>query len=284
LKIGVVGKNGQLAKSISFINKEYEIVYFDKDAFQILDFNDVKKTFFPFEFEVIINCSAYTNVELAETNKTLAYNLNVKGLSNLVTYCKQNKIFLIHISTDYVFDGLKRFPYTEEDQTNPISIYGKTKEIGEKVILESKLPSLIIRTSGLFSHFGNNIYMRFLKLLKEEVEINVCYDQITSPTSSLDLARIILSLIIRQKNILNPTLIHVTNSGSASWYDFIKRISDNHGIYKTQINKVLLEELDFKANRPKYSVLSTQKLYEEFEIKLRSWENALVEVSLIAKI
>ena len=279
MRIAVIGKSGQLAQSIAFVGKDYNhpIQFIGKEDLDITDTLSVESALNEFAPEVLINCSAYTAVDAAEEDKLMAEALNVKAIHVLVNVCKRHEIFLIHVSTDYVFDGKSKNPYIETDLTNPQTVYGKTKLEGENVVLKSDLPSIVIRTSWLYSPFGKNFYKTIRQRIEEQSILNIVNDQIGVPTSALDLARVLLKMAEKNNEITKPELFHVSNFGLATWYEFAIAIRDFlHSTHS--INPVSSEAFITKAKRPHYSVLSTQKLEDRYGIQMRPWEEALKEV------
>ena len=216
MRIGVIGRKGQLAQSIDFVNnQELEIDFFGKETLDISETSiPVLKEHFK-DLDVLINCAAFTAVDLAERYSFEADKLNNQCVFSLAKVCKELGVFFIHISTDYVFDGQSSQPYREEDQTNPKTIYGKSKQKGEEHILNSKIPSIIIRTSWLFSPFKNNFYNTIKQRISANQKLSVVTDQYGTPTSALDLARVILEFAKNHQGILQPEIVHVANPGVA---------------------------------------------------------------------
>ena len=279
MRITVIGKSGQLAQSIAFVSKNYNhhIQFLGKEDLDITDTLSVESAIIEFDPEVLINCSAYTAVDAAEEDELMAETLNVKAIHVLVNVCKRHEIFLIHVSTDYVFDGKSKNPYTETDRTNPQTVYGRTKLEGENVVLKSDWPSIVIRTSWLYSNFGKNFFKTIRQKIEERSILNVVNDQIGVPTSALDLARVLLKMAEKNAEITKPDLFHVSNFGSATWYEFAITIRDL--LHSTHfINPVSSKVFITKAKRPQYSVLSTQKFEDRYGIEMRPWEEALKEV------
>jgi len=225
---------------------------------------------------LIINCSAYTAVDKAEECPEDAYSINRMGVIQLVQFCEENQIKLIHFSTDFVFDGEARSPYDEDDFTGPKSIYGASKLAGEEVILQSSLSAVVIRTSWLYSPFGHNFCKTMLRLGTERSELSVVNDQIGTPTSALDLARVVFQ-IIESGLPDTPELYHVSNTGQCSWADFAREIFNLKGV-SVIVNNTTTEAFNAPAPRPKYSVLSTEKLLFTYGIAMRPWKEALKEV------
>jgi dTDP-4-dehydrorhamnose reductase len=274
MKIAVIGKNGQLATCLKEVfPRELEIPFYGSSEVDITN----SETYAPLKSaDLIINCSAYTAVDKAEECPEEAYAINRMGIIQLVQFCEVHQIKLIHFSTDFVFDGDTGTPYTEESFTGPKSIYGASKLAGEEVILQSSLSALVIRTSWLYSPFGHNFCKTMLRLGSERSELSVVNDQIGTPTSALDLARVVFEII--KKGLPNsPEIFHVSNSGQCSWADFAREIFREKGL-KIKVNNTTTEAFNAPAPRPKYSVLSTEKLLFTYGIAMRPWKEALKEV------
>ena len=278
MRIAVIGKSGQLARSLAHVaGPTHELLFFGKEALDVTDATSVRKGLNSETFEVLINCSAYTAVDAAEDDKAGATALNVNAVNHLIEACRQKGAFLIHVSTDYVFDGSAARPYSEEDVCNPQSVYGHTKRAGEQLVLSSGLPSLVVRTSWLYSPFGKNFYKTIRQRLEAGAPLQVVNDQHGVPTSALDLARALLQLAERHQNIIKPELLHVSNTGLSTWYDFAVAIGK--AVAPDQpISPVNSSAFKTKAKRPAYSVLSTKKLALRYTINMRHWFEALQEV------
>ena len=266
MKILVTGAKGMLGSDLValLLEKKHEVLAFDREL-DITDKSSIEKIV-SMKPEVIINCAAYTNVDLAETEKELCYKLNVVGVENLVEAANSCKASLVQFSTDYVFDGTKE-AYDESDPQKPINYYGETKAIGEKFILANAKKYYIVRTSWLFGKNGKNFVETMKKLASEKGSVTVVNDQFGRPTFTKDLSLGILSLI-EKKPLFG--IYHLTNSGSCSWFDFAKKI-----ISLSKLNSKVLHcttnEFPRPAKRPKFSVLNNNKLPQ-----LRTWEEALV--------
>ena len=274
MKIAVIGKNGQLATCLKEVSpRELEIPFYGSSEVDITN----SETYAPLKSaDLIINCSAYTAVDKAEECPEEAYAINRMGIIQLVQFCEEHQIKLIHFSTDFVFDGETGTPYTEENFTGPKSVYGASKLAGEEVILQSSISALVIRTSWLYSPFGHNFCKTMLRLGSERSELSVVNDQIGTPTSALDLARTVFQIIEKGLPIA-PELIHVSNSGQCSWADFAREIFREKGL-KIKVNNTTTEAFNAVAPRPKYSVLSTEKLLFTYGFAMRPWKEALKEV------
>ena len=278
MRIAVIGKSGQLARSLAHVaGPTHELLFFGKEALDVTDATSVRKGLNSETFEVLINCSAYTAVDAAEDDKAGATALNVNAVNHLIEACRQKGAFLIHLSTDYVFDGSATRPYSEEDVCNPHSVYGHTKRAGEQLVLSSGLPSLVVRTSWLYSPFGKNFYKTIRQRLEAGAPLQVVNDQYGVPTSALDLARALLQLAERHQNIIKPELLHVSNTGLSTWYDFAVAIGK--AVAPDQpISPVDSSAFKTKAKRPAYSVLLTDKRENEFGYAMRPWHEGLAEV------
>jgi dTDP-4-dehydrorhamnose reductase len=274
MKVAVISKNGQLASCLKEVApKGLDIDFYGSDEVDITRCD----TYVPLaSSNLIINCSAYTAVDKAEECPEDAFVVNRMGVIQLVEFCAMHQIKLIHFSTDFVFSGEGLAPYKEEDFTGPKSVYGASKLAGEEVILQSSLSALIIRTSWLYSPYGYNFCKTMLRLASERSELSVVADQIGTPTSALDLARAVFKII--EKGLpKTPELIHISNTGQCSWADFTREIFRQKGISVT-VNDTTTETFNATAKRPKYSVLSTEKLLFRYGIVMRHWKEALSEV------
>jgi dTDP-4-dehydrorhamnose reductase len=274
MKVAVIGKNGQLASCFKEVApKGLDIAFYGSDKVNITR----SDTYEPLaSADLIINCSAYTTVDKAEEFPEDAYAVNRMGVIQLVSFCEQHQIKFIHFSTDFVFSGEGFNPYSEEDFTGPKSVYGASKRAGEEVILQSSLSALVIRTSWLYSPYGHNFCKTMLRLGSERSELSVVADQIGTPTSALELARAVFE-IIQQGLPETPELLHISNTGQCSWADFAKEIFRQKDLTVT-VNDTTTEAFNAPAKRPKYSVMSTEKLLFRYGITMRPWKEALSEV------
>ncbi len=276
MNILVTGANGQLGNSIRKVAAKYPDYHFFFTDIPEVDITDpalLEQLIQANNIRAIINCAAYTAVDKAEADADLARKINVDGPRNLATAAKKANIKLIHISTDYVFNGNGNLPLKETDPTDPVGIYGKTKLDGETAVKESGCDSLIIRTAWLYSEFGGNFVKTMLRLGKEKEELSVVYDQAGTPTYATDLAIAILDLL--QKGFSGCTLYHYSNEGVISWYDFAKAIFDLSGI-RIILNAIESSEYPTPAKRPAYSVLSKKKI-KEAGAKVPYWRDSLIE-------
>jgi dTDP-4-dehydrorhamnose reductase len=275
VNILVTGGNGQLAsciKSIANNSEHYNFIYSNSKDLDISSENQVNVFFSNHKIDWCINCAAYTAVDKAETEFILAQKINSEGAKNLALACKKHEIKLIHISTDFVFDGSKNEPYTELDQPNPINIYGQTKLNGENEICSNLNSYFIIRTSWLYSEFGHNFMKTMLRLSSERDELNIVNDQIGTPTYAVDLATAILKII--SLNSAKYGLYHYSNDGIATWYDFANAIFEINNISITT-HPIPSTAFPTPAKRPKYSVLDKSKIKNTFDLEIPHWMQSL---------
>lgn len=283
INILVTGANGQLGSELKSIfkngtlkfNKPTNLIFTDIDTLDISNSVILKKFFQDHSFDYVINCAAYTNVDLAEKEKEKAYNVNATCVKNIVESIKGQNTRFIHISTDYVFDGNSHIPYTEDMQTNPQSVYGNSKLDGEKYALEFE-NAIVIRTSWLYSSYGNNFAKTIHKLCKERESLNVVFDQVGTPTYAYDLAKAIFQIIKQSiaENIFSPGIYHFSNEGVCSWYDFAKIIA-NKAYSKCNINPIESKDYPTTVKRPFYSVLNKNKIKSTYNIKIPHWQDSL---------
>ena len=276
MNVLVTGANGQLGNSIRKIAAEYPSFHFfftDIPEVDITDATCVEELVRTNHIEAIVNCAAYTAVDKAETEQETARKINVEGPRNLAGIAKNANIKLIHVSTDYVFNGEGNVPLKEEAPIAPVGVYGKTKLEGEIAVQEGGCDALVIRTAWLYSEFGGNFVKTMLRLGSEREELGVVYDQIGTPTFATDLAIAILDLL--QKGFSGYTLYHYSNEGAISWYDFAQAIFDLSSI-QLKLNAIESHEYPTPAKRPPYSVLSKKKI-KEAGIKVPYWRDSLVE-------
>ena len=273
----VVGANGQLGNCIRLFLKDTAI-YTDKEELDITDENAVKEFVKNNNFKCIINCSAYTAVDKAENDVELATKINVAGVRNLA----KTNIPLIHISTDYVFNGKNNVPYVETDTTDPMSVYGKTKLEGEKEVLKYSKSAIIIRTAWLYSQFGNNFLKTMLRLGKEKESLNVVFDQVGTPTYAIDLAEVIFKILQSGKYENMKEIYHFSNEGVCSWYDFAVEIMKEAGL-NCKVKPIESKDYPTLAVRPSFSVLNKGKIKKDFDVEIRHWRKAMIECLNILK-
>ncbi|WP_350291508.1 dTDP-4-dehydrorhamnose reductase [uncultured Croceitalea sp.] len=280
IKILVTGGTGQLASCIAEASlnhiRNMKFVYRSSAELDITNLKAVSKEFETGNYDFCINCAAYTNVDAAETNPSFADAVNRMGARNLANISSEKNTILIHISTDFVFDGSNSLPYSEEDEPYGLGVYGNTKLLGEKEIASACKKHFIIRTSWLYSEYGHNFMKSMLKYGKEMDKLSIVYDQIGTPTYAKDLADVILLLI--EKNIKSYGTYHYSNEGVASWYDFAKAIFEINKI-TVSVNPIRTDEYPSPAKRPSYSVLDKTKIKDLLGIQIPYWRNSLLRAS-----
>ena len=278
----VTGSNGQLGKSLKCLigqsSLNHEFVFVTREQLDLTNFNNVRNLIEKNKFDIIINCAAYTSVDKAETEKKQANLINHFSVCNLAEIARDNHIKLIHISTDYVFDGSKLESYDETDIASPLNVYGKTKLDGENAIFSiMQFDALIIRTSWVYSIHGNNFVDTILKLCKVKAEINVITDQIGSPTFANDIASSILSIVDNKRfneSRQESQIFHYSNEGKCSWYEFaneINRLSES----ECKINPIHSKDYPQAAVRPKQVILNKRKIIDFFDLDLIFWKDSL---------
>ncbi|MBA4411243.1 MAG: dTDP-4-dehydrorhamnose reductase [Odoribacter sp.] len=281
-KVLVTGANGQLGSEIRIISgsfPEIEFAFTDVDELDITNPWKVADYLASFKPAFLINCAAYTAVDKAETDISTATLLNATAVGILAEQSSEIDCKIIHISTDYVFSGKGPRPYREDDRVNPQSVYGKTKLEGEILCQELNPESLIIRTSWLYSAFGNNFVKTMVRLGNERSDVGVIADQIGSPTNAADLALAILTIIssvTNGKKPFVPGIYHYSNEGVASWYDFAKAIFEIAGI-NCLVKPIATEDYPSPVQRPPYSVMNKSKIKLNFGLKIPHWRDSLVE-------
>ncbi len=273
----VTGSSGQLGSEIKSLVSKEGFFFTDHTTLDISDEKAVLEFVKSKDIGVIINCAAYTAVDKAEDDEVLADKINHLAVKNLARISKDMDIKLIHVSTDYVFDGTNYKPYCEDDKTNPQSVYGKTKLDGEKAMIKiNPKNSIIIRTSWVYSSFGNNFLKTMIRLGKERDELGVIYDQVGTPTYARDLANAILQ--ITQHSTLNTKhsveIYHYSNEGVLSWYDFAKEIMKMAKL-ECKINPLETYQYPTPAPRPHYSLLNKAKIKKDFGIEIPYWKDGV---------
>ena len=278
-KVLVTGANGQLGSTIKELystnQDNIQFTFTTKGELDISNKNEIKKFFSKNNFDYCINCAAFTNVEQAEKTPETAFKINAEAVKHLAQICKDTNTVLIHISTDYVFDGSKNEPYTELDITNPINEYGKSKLLGEQYIQQILNSYFIIRTSWLYSEYGTNFMKTMLILSEERDELNVISDQTGTPTYAKDLAEIILEIINR--NNKQYGIYHYSNLGNTNWYNFAKTIFEFLDI-KIKLNPIKSEVYPTLTKRSKYSVFDKSKIKKNFGVEIPFWKDSLQKV------
>ena len=276
MKVIITGANGQLGSCIRDLaveHPEIEFLYSDVDELDITDYEAVEEVVLDFKPDVIVNCASYNAVDQAEDNPLEALKINGKAVQGIAGIARKHDIGLIHISTDYIFDGLKGSAYSELDEPHPQSKYAHSKFIGEQAVQTAGPSAAIIRTSWLYSEYGHNFVKTMVKLTNEKDELGIVFDQVGGPTYATDLAQAIKQ-IIPQYQSEHKGIYHFSNLGVASWYDLTKSIQ---AINNTKCNIKPIESYEYptKAKRPHYSVLNTKKIRDTFSLSIPYWKESL---------
>ena len=280
MKVLITGSNSQLGSEIKELASEYknlECVFKDLPELDICDTKMLTTCIVDENINAVINCAAYTAVDKAEENPEIAEQVNSKGVLNLVNALEKVEGKLIHISTDYVFDGNHSQPYKESDPVSPIGVYGKTKRVGELAVINSSIDAIVIRTSWLYSRYGNNFVKKMLRLGNVKESLQVVFDQIGTPTYAKDLAKTCLDILSNAgfTNISKKGKIyHYSNEGVTSWYDFAGAIME---ISNIDCKVIPIETKDYptQALRPLYSVLDKYKIKSDFKVTIHHWRDSL---------
>jgi dTDP-4-dehydrorhamnose reductase len=290
MNILVTGSNGQLGSEIKDVAASYKsfcFFFMDLPALDICNSSQLEIFIIKNNIDTVINCAAYTSVDAAEENVVIAEQVNGAGVLNLVHALAKVNGKLIHISTDYVFDGTGFLPYQESDKTNPMGVYGKTKRNGELAVINGAIDGIVIRTSWLYSAYGTNFVKTMRRLGKERNELNVIYDQIGTPTNASDLAKTCLDILAYSKETNINTkgnVYHYSNEGVASWYDFARAIMDL-GEVDCKIKPIETKDYPTAAKRPHFSILNKAKIKNDFEIEIPYWRDSLaICISKLKKI
>ncbi len=275
----ITGSKGQVGSELQALHLQYPLykwVFTDKEELDITDAQAVQQCIKQHKPTWIINAAAYTAVDKAETEQTLAYALNADAVKNLAQAAYQHNAAFIHISTDYVFDGKNKIPYTETDTPNPNSVYGASKLLGEQYAIAENPSSIIIRTSWVYSEYGKNFVKTMMRLMQEKDKISIVNDQQGCPTYAADLAKAIINVIVccDTKNIMPSGIYHYCNTGIITWYDFAVAIK---AMIKSNcdIEAISTEQYPTPAKRPVYSALNTNKICRTFAIQISHWKQRL---------
>lgn len=274
-KILVTGANGQLGRCLRDAASHFpdlSIVYTSQTDLDISNALEIKTVLAETAFDYCINTAAYTNVEKAESERDAAYAVNAEAVKTLSEECKKNNVVLVHVSTDYVYDGTKNLPYREEDATNPINVYGASKLKGEEYIAQICNTYFIIRTSWLYSQYGHNFVHTIMKYAKEGKPLTITTEQTGTPTNANDLANALLKIVSGESK--NYGIYHFSNSGEATWYDFAKAILTLSNQFE-DTNLAKTDHYRTFAKRPSYSVLDNSKFCNTFNTETKDWKLSL---------
>ena len=274
-KILVTGANGQLGKSLHSIAAEYpsfDFTFAGRDSVAVDDAVSVSSAFAEVKPDFCVNAAAFTAVDKAETDNATARIVNGTAVGILAAACAAAGAKFIHVSTDYVFNGLSEVPYKEDHPTDPVNQYGTSKLLGEALALLKNPESVIIRTAWVYSEYGNNFVKTMMRLMKERKEVGVVMDQIGAPTYARDLAHAILDIISGSEWV--PGIYHYSNRGKISWYEFAEAIKIKNG-FDCVVKPITTPEFPTPAKRPAFSLLDTSKISETFELRIPGWEESL---------
>jgi dTDP-4-dehydrorhamnose reductase len=282
----VTGSGGQLGQALQSIAPNYSDIHFvfcDSTKLDITNLNNIKQQFKQFKPSFCINAAAYTAVDKAESEPEKAHLINVVGVKNLAEVCKEFDTTLFHISTDFVFDGTKDSPYSEDDVPNPTGVYGQTKLEGEKAIQETWDKHFIVRTSWVYSQFGSNFMKTMLRLASERDKLSVVNDQIGTPTNAVDLAEVLVK-IVQSPITHHPSsntfgVYNFSNEGQCSWYYFAKKIFEFNNI-NVNLEPIPTTSFPTSAKRPTFSVLDKTKIKNKFGVEVKYWETSLKAIQL----
>jgi len=287
MKILILGSQGQLGRCLydQFSQTDYDLIYHSRADTDIANFIETSENLISLNPDIVVNATAYTAVDLAETQESLAYQVNHFAVDNLANQCEKIGIFLIHVSTDYVFDGTASRPYKEQDKTNPQSVYGASKLAGEIAIQRTDCRFLIIRTSWVFSEYGNNFFKTMLRLGAERETLSIVGDQIGCPTYAQDIAILIVDLIPRiEAGHVESGIYHFSGDTACSWYQFAKEIFAQAGQlgYRTpkQVQSITTKDYPTPAKRPGYSVFDCTKIENTSNISRSNWRIGIDRVLL----
>ena len=275
LVTGSSGQLGQCLKQLLLSATDISCYFAAREDLDITNSDELQRFFSDHNFDYCINTAAYTNVEKAESEQKEAFLINAEGAYSIAKACKKHNVVLLHISTDYVFDGMAKTPYQEQDPTNPLNVYGASKLKGEQHIVDTWNKHFIIRTSWLYSQYGQNFLNSMLQFAKQKKALTITTQQKGTPTNANDLAQMLVTII--KTGNARYGVYHFSNQGEATWYDFAKAIFKATGEIDT-VNLAKTEHYATFAKRPSYSVLNCNKLKDTLGITYRNWEDSLKQI------
>ena len=275
LVTGSSGQLGQCLKQLLLSATDISCYFAAREDLDITNGDEIQRFFSEHNFDYCINTAAYTNVEKAESEQKEAFLINAEGANSLAKACKKHNVVLLHISSDYVFDGMAKTPYQEQDRTNPLNVYGASKLKGEQHIGDTWNKHFIIRTSWLYSQYGHNFLNSMLEFAKQKKALTITTQQKGTPTNANDLAQVLVTII--KTGNARYGVYHFSNQGEATWYDFAKAIFKATGEIDT-VNLAKTEHYTTFAKRPAYSVLNCNKLKDTLGITYRNWEDSLKQI------
>jgi dTDP-4-dehydrorhamnose reductase len=273
----ITGSNGQLGSEIRDIASRYsnfEFYFLTRNDFSLNEPGNIEGLISKYQPQYLINCAAYTAVDKAESEKEEAFQINAAAVGIIASACAKHEVKFIHISTDYVFDGNTKTPLSENHRVSPMNVYGESKLAGEQTAIDNNPDAIIIRTSWVYSFYGNNFVKTMIRLMAEKESINVVGDQFGSPTYAADLAKAIIHIIESEKWL--PGIYHFSNDGTITWADFAKEIATqiNSGCF---VNPIPTSSYPTPARRPLFSVMDKSKIQTHYGIQLRGWKESLRE-------
>ena len=278
----VTGANGQLGKSLQDLapqySEDFRFIFTDVAELDITQRDAIREMVKHERVNFIINAAAYTAVDKAESDEAMAYLLNEKAVGNLAEAAKEADAMLLHISTDYVFDGKSETPYPTDATPNPLSVYGKSKWAGEQAIQHSGCKAVIVRTAWLYSPYGNNFVKTMLRLATTKESIGVVSDQIGCPTLAADLAGLLIRILQHSDHLQGVSIYHFANQGKISWYDFaceIMRLAEKEMGKRCQVNPITTAEYPTAATRPNFSLFDLSKTTKDFNLDIPDWKESL---------
>ncbi|MDO5655138.1 MAG: dTDP-4-dehydrorhamnose reductase [Flavobacteriaceae bacterium] len=279
-RILVTGAGGQLGMclrdAVQATNLQgYDFLFVNREQFDICNRKLVESWFFSNRVDVVVNCAAYTAVDKAEDDVENAFLANADAVGLLAAESAEQGAFFVHVSTDYVFNGMAVEPFVEDDYTQPLNVYGKSKLEGERLAMEKNTKTVILRTAWVYSQYGKNFLKTMLRLFAEKDEISVVQDQRGTPTNANDIAKAILKIILTEKK--TPGVFHFTNAGATTWYGFAEAIKE-FTESKITIHPIASSSYPTPAQRPQYSVLDTSKIKETYDVEVRDWKESLKEL------
>lgn len=277
-KILVTGANGQLGSELKVLSanyRQYDWIFADRTKITLDDLELLQSQLDQIQPDIVLNCGAYTAVDKAEAEKELAFTINHLAIELIAKYSAKNNVKLIHVSTDYVFDGTSSIALSEDSETNPINVYGKSKLAGEIACLRENPNSIIIRTSWVYSKFGNNFVKTMQRLMKERESINVVNDQIGSPTYAADLAQAMID-IVESSNWISG-IYNYSNEGEISWYDFALAIKEL-GSYNCEVGGIPSASYPTPAKRPEFSLLDKKKIKKNYNLEIPYYKESLKKI------
>ena len=275
LVTGSSGQLGQCLKQLLLSATDISCYFAAREDLDITNSDELQRFFSEHNFDYCINTAAYTNVEKAESEQKKAFLINAEGAYSIAKACKKHNVVLLHISTDYVFDGMAKTPYQEQDPTNPLNVYGASKLKGEQHIGNTWNKHFIIRTSWLYSQYGHNFLNSMLEFAKQKQALTITTQQKGTPTNANELAQVLVTII--KTGNARYGVYHFSNQGEATWYDFAKAIFKATGEIDT-VNLAKTEHYATFAKRPAYSVLNCNKLKDTLGITYRNWEDSLKQI------